>query len=154
MIASYKDIFSLFLNKVEDYKAFPNLTEELFFEIATNYLHDSCSEPKIRKLFDHITFDDILLEFDFELKNSIDENSDLDFIKKLLSTAMVIEWLNPQLNSTLNIQQMYGGKEEKFYAQSNHLNSIVNLHSYWTSKLHRLISNRNTDNNSYLNEGK
>ena len=46
------------------------------------------------------------------------------------------------------------GKEEKFYAQSNHLNSIVNLHSYWTTRLHRLISNRNTDNNSYLNEGK
>ena len=99
-------------------------------------------------------FADLLLEFDFELKNTIDEDSDLDFIKKLLSTAMVIEWLNPQLNSTLNIQQMYGGKEEKFYAQSNHLNSIVNLHSYWTTRLHRLISNRNTDNNSYLNEGK
>ena len=137
MIASYRDVFSLFLNKVEDYKAFPNLTEELFLEIATNYLHDSCSEPKIRKLFEHITFDDLLLEFDFELKNTIDEDSDLDFIKKLLSTAMVIEWLNPQLNSTLNIQQMYGGKEEKFYAQSNHLNSIVNLLSFWTTRLHR-----------------
>lgn len=151
MNASYKKIFSLFLNNVEDYKAFPNLTEELFFEIATDYLHNTCSEPKVRKLFKSIKFDDELLEFDFELKNPID-NTDLNFVEKLLSTGMVLEWLSPQLNSTLNIQQMYGGKEEKFYAQSNHLNSIVNLYDYWTTKLHRLISNRITDNNSYLNE--
>ena len=42
---------------------------------------------------------------------------------------MVGEWLEPQLNSELYTAQFFGGKEEKFYAQSGQLDKLITLHT-------------------------
>ena len=40
---------------------------------------------------------------------------------------MVNEWLEPQINSELYVNQFYGGKEERFYAQANQLDKLMDL---------------------------
>lgn len=40
---------------------------------------------------------------------------------------MVEEWIRPQVNSTLLTKQIFGGAEEKFYAQSNQLDKVMAL---------------------------
>ena len=37
---------------------------------------------------------------------------------------MVREWISVQLHSVVNTLQVFGGKEEKFYAQSNHIKEL------------------------------
>ena len=149
VIASYKDVFSRFLNKVEDYDI-PKMNEETFNIIATEYLHFAIGIPRVRKLFESIILDDVLLEFDYELKYSDDEQTDHDFVCNLLSSGMVLAWIEPQVKSMSNIHQMYGGKEEKFYAQSNHLSTLNTLQEKCEIDISRLINSRTYINNSYL----
>ena len=37
---------------------------------------------------------------------------------------MVREWISVQLHSVVNTLQVFGGKEEKFYAPSSHINEL------------------------------
>ena len=37
---------------------------------------------------------------------------------------MVREWISVQLHSVVNTLQVFGGKEEKFYAQSSHIKEL------------------------------
>lgn len=149
MNASYNDVFSRFLNKIEDFDM-SKMSEEMFNGIASEYLHFAIGIPRIKKLFSSLSLDDVLLEFDYELKYSDDEQSDHDFICNLLSSGMVLAWIEPQINSMTNIHQFYGGKEEKFYSQSNHLAELNKLKEKCEIDISRLINSRTYINNSYL----
>ena len=94
----------------------------------------------------------VLLEFDYELKYTDDEHTDYDFVCNVLSSGMVLAWIEPQVKSMNNIHQIYGGKEEKFYAQANHLSELNKLQEQCEIALSRLINSRAYINNSYLNE--
>ena len=37
---------------------------------------------------------------------------------------MVREWISVQLHSVVNTLQVFGGKEERFYAQSSHIKEL------------------------------
>jgi hypothetical protein len=52
-------------------------------------------------------------------------NADLLLIEQeILAILMAREWLAPQLNSVNLTSQVFGGKEEKFYSQAAHLDSL------------------------------
>jgi hypothetical protein len=52
-------------------------------------------------------------------------NADLLLIEQeILAILMAREWLAPQLNSVNLAAQVFGGKEEKFYSQAAHLDSL------------------------------
>ena len=75
--------------------------------------------PKFRRCKTDLSLrDDDVLAFKADL---------LDIEKEILALLMVNEWLEPQINSELYVSQFYGGKEEKFYAQQNHLNTLMSL---------------------------
>ena len=76
-------------------------------------LHSSLSKPRVRRIFKNIKLDDEIGQINFELNNSVDFKSDNDFVTDILSIGMVIEWLQPQIDSVINIAPMIGGKEEK-----------------------------------------
>ena len=71
---------------------------------------------------------------------------------ELIAVGMVIEWLEPQVNSVLNTRQMFSGKEEKFYSQSNHLNELKDLLRQNRLKQRKMIRDRGYISNSYLSE--
>lgn len=131
MTLTYDEIYELFLSKVTDYsilELIENGEIDLVKESMHDWLKSSLSIPQTKKLFTTSVLDNDKSEFQFQLKNSVDDNSDLEFVCNLLSDAMVIKWLSPRVNSTLNINQMYGGKEEKFYSQSNHTKQLCDMY--------------------------
>lgn len=120
MTLFYEDIFSYFLGKQGDYNLV-SLPEDMVNESMCEWLHAAASKPYVRKLFQEFTMSDETTRIDAVLYRSIDDGFDSDFVMDVLSLGMLVEWIRPKLNSSENIEQIYGGKEEKFYSQSNHL---------------------------------
>lgn len=109
---SYDDVFSRALNKIDDPKEL-QLNNDDLLHIYTQRLHSAVSKPFIRKLFSSIKFDDEIQEFTFTLADSVDDDSDKDFVLELFAMGIAIEWLEPKVKSLKNTAKFFGGKEEK-----------------------------------------
>lgn len=117
-MTSYNTIFERFIKKITDF-VFLDLSEEDTLDFLNSYLTSSIS--KFRKCESDLSDrDDVNQTFNIDL---------LDIEVEILALMMVEEWLEPQLNSSLLTQQIVGGSEEKFYAQSNQLEKLQNLQS-------------------------
>lgn len=100
-------------------RALAQITDPLLVQLPEgdleNMLHDwlmdAIVEPVVGE-YDFIDRDEELKQFNFDI-------SDRD--QKILAIHMVRGWLAPQINSVTLTQQVYSGKETKYYAQSNHL---------------------------------
>ena len=123
----YSTLFSRVLNKINDPKEL-SLDENDLLEIYTERLHSVVGKPRVRRLFSSISLDDEIQEMTFTLNNSVDEESDKDFVLEILSLGMAIEWLQPQVDSIIHTSVMIGGKEEKKLLD-NHKNMIERLDS-------------------------
>ena len=76
------------------------------------------------------------------------EDTLLDVEVEILALQMVCEWVEPQLNNELYTKQFIGTKEEKFFAQSNHLEKLQTLRNdaeLRSKKLRRDYSYQNSD---------
>ena len=124
---SYSTLFSRVLNKINDQKEL-SLDENDLLEIYTERLHSVVGKPRVRRLFSSLSLDDEIQEMTFTLNNSVDEESDKDFVLEILSLGMAIEWLQPQVDSVIHTSVMIGGKEEK-RVLDNHKNMIERLDS-------------------------
>lgn len=112
MTLSYSTLFSRVLNKINDPKELA-LDENDLFDIYTERLHSAIGKPRVRRLFSSISFDDELQELQFTLNNSVDEESDEDFVLEILSLGMTIEWLQPQVDSLGHIVDIFSTSKEK-----------------------------------------
>ena len=86
----------------------------------------------------------------FILNNSVDEESDKDFVLEILSLGMAIEWLQPQVDSVIHTSVMIGGKEEKKLLD-NHKNMIERLDSM-KKEQNKMIRDYGYMYNSYIKE--
>ena len=127
MTLPYSTLFSRVLNKINDPKEL-SLDESDLLEIYTERLHSVVGKPRVRRLFSSLSLDDEIQEMTFTLNNSVDEESDKDFVLEILSLGMAIEWLQPQVDSVIHTSVMIGGKEEKKLLD-NHKNMIDRLDS-------------------------
>ena len=75
------------------------------------WLMDAIVEPVVGE-YDFSDRDEELKQFNFDI-------SDRD--QKILSIHMVRAWLAPQIRSVTLTNQVFSGKETKFYAQANQL---------------------------------
>jgi len=150
---SYDEIFSDFLGSVTDY-GLASIDIDDMYGLMTEYLHKTLSLSYVRRLFSSISLDDTVQEFSFTVINTVDDDADVDFVKSILSKGMVVEWLKPQVRSKLNIAQMFGGKEQKFYAQSNHLSELRGLLEDTKLEMRKEIRDRGYIYNPYLKEDK
>lgn len=151
MTISYEKIFTSFLSRITDYK-FASLNIDDANSLMVSWLHNSVKQPYLRRLFNTIDLQDDILLMTYELKNSVDDDNDQDFVIELLSKGMVIEWLEPQVTSVANIAQVFGGKDQKFYAQANHLSVTKELLNEKKTELRKFIRDRGYIYNSYINE--
>lgn len=133
----YSAIYKRFLQKITDYKLL-SLPEEDVEEILYGYL--TSSVVKFRTIKSDLSkrddesqcFEDTLLDVEIEI----------------LALQMVCEWVEPQLNNELYTKQFIGTKEEKFFAQSNHLEKLQTLRNdaeLRSKKLRRDYSYQNSD---------
>ena len=146
---SYSTLFSRVLNKINDPKEL-SLDEKDLLEIYTERLHSVVGKPRVRRLFSTISLDDEIQEMTFTLNNSVDEESDKDFVLEILSLGMAIEWLQPQVDSVIHTSVMIGGKEEKKLLD-NHKNMIDRLDSM-KKEQNKMIRDYGYMYNSYIKE--
>ena len=146
---SYSTLFSRVLNKINDPKEL-SLDESDLLEIYTERLHSVVGKPRVRRLFSSISLDDEIQEMTFTLNNSVDEESDKDFVLEILSLGMAIEWLQPQVDSVIHTSVMIGGKEEKKLLD-NHKNMIERLDSM-KKEQNKMIRDYGYIYNSYIKE--
>ena len=144
---SYDKIFSRVLNKINDPKEL-SLDESDLLEIYTERLHSVIGNPRVRRLFSSIILDDELQEMTFSLNNSVDEYADEDFVLEVLTLGMIIEWLQPQVDSRIYTGEAIGGKEEKVL-QNNYKPMQTRLEKL-ESKLDKKIRDYGTMYNSYI----
>ena len=145
---SYSTLFSRVLNKINDPKEL-SLDENDLLEIYTERLHSVVGKPRVRRLFSSLSLDDEIQEMTFMLNNSVDEESDKDFVLEILSLGMAIEWLQPQVDSVIHTSVMIGGKEEKKLLD-NHKNMIDRLDSM-KKEQNKMIRDYGYMYNSYIN---
>ena len=146
---SYSILFSRVLNKINDPKEL-SLDENDLLEIYTERLHSVVGKPRVRRLFSSLSLDDEIQEMTFALNNSVDEESDKDFVLEILSLGMAIEWLQPQVDSVIHTSVMIGGKEEKKLLD-NHKNMIERLDSM-KKEQNKMIRDYGYMYNSYIKE--
>ena len=146
---SYSTLFSRVLNKITDPKEL-SLDESDLLEIYTERLHSVVGKPRVRRLFSSLSLDDEIQEMTFTLNNSVDEESDKDFVLEILSLGMAIEWLQPQVDSVIHTSVMIGGKEEKKLLD-NHKNMIERLDSM-KKEQNKMIRDYGYMYNSYIKE--
>ena len=149
MVLSYSTLFSRVLNKINDQKEL-SLDENDLLEIYTERLHSVVGKPRVRRLFSSISLDDEIQEMTFTLNNSVDEESDKDFVLEILSLGMAIEWLQPQVDSVIHTSVMIGGKEEKKLLD-NYKNMIDRLDSM-KKEQNKMIRDYGYMYNSYIKE--
>lgn len=148
MVLPYETIFSRTRGRINDPKEL-SLDETDLLEIYNERLHNVIGNPRVRRLFSSITFDDETSKIEFELNNPVDNASDEDFVVDLFILGMTIEWLQPQVDSILHTSVMIGGKEEKKLLD-NHKNMIDRLDSM-KKELRKMIRDYGYMYNSYIN---
>ena len=148
MVLPYETIFSRTRGRINDPKEL-SLDETDLLEIYNERLHNVIGNPRVRRLFSSITFDDEISQIEFELNNPVDDASDEDFVVDLFILGMTIEWLQPQVDSILHTSVMIGGKEEKKLLD-NHKNMIDRFDSM-KKELHKMIRDYGYMYNSYIN---
>ena len=122
----YEEIYSRSYMKKYDPKFYDN--KDFAYETMREWLHEIVSFPYIRGVFSNISLDDEIEELTFSLVNSVSEDSDNEFVKKLFSDGFVICWMRPQIDSVLNTAVVIGGKDEKKLI-SNYKSNIDRLDS-------------------------
>ena len=139
MATPYEKVYNRFLQKISDF----NLAEAddySFDEMMNGWLNSAVI--RVRKCqHDLSKRDDELQEFEEDL-------SDLEI--ELLALGMVDAWVTPMLNSTELTLQFIGGKEEKYYSQSQMLSELRNLKKENSLEMNRLHNYYTYTNNSYF----
>ena len=78
-------------------------------------------------------------------------DADTDFVVEMLAKGVVVEWLKPQVRgSKLNVKQVFGTKEEKFFSQAQHISEIRGLLEDTENELRKMIRDRGYINNGYV----
>ena len=145
----YDSIFSLFLGNIKDYE-FAQLDTSNANLQMTEWLHKVLAKPYLRNLFSSITADDEIQRLTVELTKASDDDS--DYICDLMAKGMLVEWLRPQVNTHEAIKQFFGGSEQKFYSQANHLTELRALYKDAKAEFDAMIRDRGAIYNSYLED--
>ena len=139
MATPYEKVYNRFLNRITDFNLV-EVDDYSFDEMINGWLNSPVI--RVRKCqHDLSKRDDELQEFEEDL-------SDLEI--ELLALGMVDAWVTPMLNSTELTLQFIGGKEEKYYSQSQMLSELRNLKKENSLEMNRLHNYYTYTNNSYF----
>ena len=115
-MTQYSTLYERALAQITD-PLLAQLPEEDLENMLHGWLMDAIIEPVVGE-YNFSDRSEELKRFNFDI-------SERD--QKILSIHMVRAWLAPQIRSVTLTHQVFGGKEEKFYAQANQLAEMRNL---------------------------
>ena len=148
---SYDEVFSEFLGNITD-PVMAKLDENSAIEYLSEYLHKAVSPSYVRRLFSSIKIDDEVQQITYEMAKKIGDDADNDFVRTMLGKSMAVQWLNPQVNSRVNIAQMFTGSDFKFYSQASHISEIRGIKEDMEKDLQSYILSRGYVYNNYLED--
>lgn len=128
MTSTFDDVYHKFLGLVEGFDLM-TLDESDAYDMMSEWLNKVLSLPKIRKLFASVSVDNTVQLVTYTLRNPIDDDFDKAFVTSLLANGMVVEWLGPRVYTDKTLRQGVFGKEQKMYAQSTQMNSILSVYN-------------------------
>ena len=137
----YSTLYSRALAQITD-PLLAQLPEEDLEMMLYDWLMDAIVEPVVGE-YDFSDRDEELKQFNFDI-------SDRD--QKILSIHMVRGWLAPQIRSVTLTQQVYSGKETKYYAQANQLAEMRALDEQLRKDADLLFCRGTYLNNDYFND--
>ena len=150
MTSSYETIFNKFLGRVTDYD-FLTIDEAYLWEQVSEWVENSIATPSLRVIFSSITCDKETQTLTYTLRNSAgDELSDQLYVEKLFAMSFVIQWLEPTVKNKINLNQMYGGKEEKFYSQAQMITALNEVLDTTVVRFKKEIRDHDAIYNSYI----
>ena len=126
MTSSYENIYSKFLGLITDHKLLA-LPEYKAIELMDEILNLVKGKPKINRLFKTLEYDNETMAVTYELRDSLGDEYDKNFVEDVFANGMVVVWYEKLVNSDTNVKQYFGDKETKFYSQSNHMISVKEL---------------------------
>lgn len=116
MATPYEKIYDRFSQKITDFNL-SEIDDYSLEKMLLGWLNSSI--VNVRKREHSLSLrDDELQEFQEDL-------SDLEI--EMLALGMKLAWIDQYLNSTENVLQFIGGKEEKYYSQANHVAELREL---------------------------
>lgn len=139
MATSYEIVYNRFVQKITDFNIL-DLDDYSLDNMLGGWLKSAI--VRTRKC-EH----DLSLR-DEELQEFTEDLTDLEI--ELLALGMVDAWVTPMLNSTELTLQFLGGKEEKFYSQSQQLAELRNIKKENSLEMNRLHNYHTYTNNSYF----
>ena len=140
MATPYENVYKRFLYKIKDFNL-AEVDDHSFEDMMQGWLNSSI--VRVRKCEHDLSLrDDIAQEF-------VENLSDLEI--ELLALGMVDSWITPMINSTELTLQFIGGKEEKYFSQSQQLAELRNLKNENKLEMNRLHNYYTYTNNSYFN---
>lgn len=138
-MTSYEALYNRALAQITD-PLLAQLPEEDLENMLYDWLMNAIVEPLVGQ-YNFADRDDELKQFNFDI-------SDRD--QKILSIHMVRGWLAPQIRSVTLTHQVFGGKEEKFYAQANQLSELRALDADLQRQAELLFCRGTYLNNEYF----
>ena len=141
MATPYEKIYNRFSQKITDFNL-AEIDDYSLNEMLLGWLNSSI--VNVRKREHNLSLrDDDIMEFQENL-------SDLEI--EMLALGMKLAWIDQYLNSTENVLQFIGGKEEKYYSQANHISEIRELRKDTLREMNSLHNYDTYANNSYFDE--
>ena len=139
MATPYETIYTRCLAKLED----PTLAM-----LPEEDLEDMLHGWMLSAIAKHRKCEHDLSDRDEELKQFNSDLSDLEI--EILSILMVREWISVQLHSVVNTLQVFGGKEERFYAQSSHIKELREMDESLRLEAQQLSRDYSYTDNDYF----
>lgn len=140
-MTSYTILYDRALAQITD-PLLAQLPEEDLEIMLHDWLIDAIVEPVVGE-YDFSDRDEELKQFNFDI-------SERD--QKILSIHMVRGWLAPQIRSVTLTNQVYSGKETKYYAQANQLAEMRALDEQLRKDADLLFCRGTYLNNDYFND--
>lgn len=141
MATPYENIYNRFSQKITDFNL-SEIDDYSLDEMLLGWLNSSI--VNVRKRDRNLSLrDDDAQEFQEDL-------SDLEV--EMLALGMKLAWIDQYLNSTENVLQFIGGKEEKYYSQANHISELRELRKDTLREMNSLHNYDTYVNNSYFDE--
>ena len=129
MATPYEDIFAVFTGKISDFN-FTDLDVGDLEAILLGYLKSSIVRFKNCKT-DLSDRDNVAATFNADL-------TDLEI--EILATLMVVEWLNPQIQTTEIIKQSLSMRDARMYSQAAHLREMMELRNKSKTEAQQLMA--------------
>jgi hypothetical protein len=147
----YEDVIGRMFVRMRAYD-FLNMDDESITEKLTQWMHSAVFKPYVRRLFDSIVLDDDFEDISYTMHYTIDADADREFVIEVLSIGVCRAWLEEKILDITNIKQLFSDKNSKWYSQAAHLNELQALYSSLDAEQKRLISDRNSMSNRYIEE--